>query len=170
MKIDADQVLELLSKSAASELTMYYQYTLLSSILAECEGCNIREIVEAACYKDRKHFEALVERIYQLGGMLPSEINVWGDSPAGISATLSKDMQDIQGMLQRLVETERRAVRNYTRLCNLAAGRDRATYHLALGILNEELEHRAWFSQFINDGLPGPAYDSERPIYIDNES
>jgi len=48
-----------------------------------------------------------------------------------------------------MVEAERCAVRGYTQICNMTAGKDHRTYDLALVILNEEIEHGSWFSEFL---------------------
>jgi ferritin-like protein len=53
------------------------------------------------------------------------------------------------------VEAERCAVRQYTNICNLTAGKDHRTYDLALAILNEEIEHESWFSEFLGEGPSG---------------
>ena len=72
--IDVDQLLDLLVKNAAAELTTYYYYTILRANLIGLEGEGIKEIAEAARIEDRNHFEALVPRIYELGGKLPAAL------------------------------------------------------------------------------------------------
>jgi ferritin-like protein len=51
------------------------------------EGEGIKEIAEAARIKDRNHFEALVPRIYELGGKLPEDMKEFhwrrSDAPCG---------------------------------------------------------------------------------------
>jgi len=54
-----------------------------------------------------------------------------------------------------LVEAERYAVRGYTNICNVTAGKDHRTYDLAQSILNEEVEHESWFSEFPGEGPSG---------------
>ena len=66
--INVNQLVELLVKNAAAELTTYYYYTILRCNLIGLEGEGIKEIAEAARIEDRNHFEALVPRIYELGG------------------------------------------------------------------------------------------------------
>jgi len=53
------------------------------------------------------------------------------------------------------VQTERCAIRTYTDICNYTAGKDHRTDDLALAILNEEVEHEAWFSEFLGEGPSG---------------
>ena len=153
--VDVDQLVELLVKNAAAELTTYYYYTILRVNLIGLEGEGIKEIAEAARIEDRNHFEALVPRIYELGGELPENMKDFHDMSACPPASLPKDPTDVKAVLKVLVEAERCAVRGYTHICNLTAGKDHRTYDLALAILNEEIEHESWFSEFLAEGPSG---------------
>ena len=62
--VNVDQLVELLVKNAAAELTTYYYYTILRVNLIGLEGEGIKEIAETARIEDRNHFEALFPRIY----------------------------------------------------------------------------------------------------------
>jgi ferritin-like protein len=153
--VDVNHLIELLVKNAAAELTTFYYYTILRANLIGLEGETIKEIAETARIEDRNHFEALVPRIYELGGKLPENMvefhNISGCPPASLPA----DPTNITAMLTVLVEAERCAVRQYTHVCNLTAGKDHRTYDLALSILNEEVEHESWFSEFLGEGPSG---------------
>jgi ferritin-like protein len=70
-------------------------------------------------------------------------------------ASLPKKLNDVKEILKVLVEAERCAVRGYTHICNITAGKDHRTYELALAILNEEIEHESWFSEFLGEGPSG---------------
>lgn len=153
--VDVDELVELLVKNAAAELTTYYYYTILRVNLVGLEGEGIKEIAEAARIEDRNHFEALVPRIYELGGKLPENMKDFHDMSACPPASLPKDPTDVKAVLKVLVEAERCAVRGYTHICNLTAGKDHRTYDLALAILNEEIEHESWFSEFLAEGPSG---------------
>jgi ferritin-like protein len=153
--VNVDELLELLIKNAAAELTTFYYYTILRVNLIGLEGEGIKEIAETARIEDRNHFEALVPRIYELGGKLPGDMKVFHDLSACSPANLPKDPTDIKAMLTVLVEAERCAVRGYTHICNFTAGKDHRTYELALAILNEEIEHESWFSEFLGEGPSG---------------
>ena len=89
--INVEKLLELLVKNAAAELTTYYYYTILRANLIGLEGEGIKEIAETARIEDRNHFEALVPRIYELGGKLPDAMNVFHDLSACPPANLPKD-------------------------------------------------------------------------------
>ena len=153
--INLDQLVELLVKNASAELTTYYYYTILRVNLIGLEGEGIKEIAEVARIEDRNHFEALVPRIYELGGKLPESMKEFHDISACPPASLPKKPDNVQDILKVLVEAERCAVRGYTQICNMTAGKDHRTYDLALAILNEEIEHESWFSEFLGEGPSG---------------
>ncbi len=153
--VDVDQLIELLVKNAAAELTTFYYYTILRVNLIGLEGEGVKQIAETARIEDRNHFEALVPRIYELGGELPKDMKTFHDISACPPASLPDNPRDVKAMLQVLVEAERCAVRGYTEICNLTAGKDHRTYELALAILNEEIEHESWFSEFLGEGPSG---------------
>ncbi|OGO10076.1 MAG: DNA protection protein DPS [Chloroflexi bacterium RBG_13_68_17] len=153
--VNVNQLLELLVKNASAELTTYYYYTILRTNLIGLAGEGLKEIAEVARIEDRNHFEALVPRIYELGGKLPGSMVEFHDMSACPPASLPKDPTDIKAMLTVLVEAERCAVRGYTHVCNLTTGKDHRTYDLALAILNEEIEHESWFSEFLGEGPSG---------------
>jgi ferritin-like protein len=153
--VNVDQLVEMLVKNASAELTTYYYYTILRANLIGLEGEGIKEIAEVARVEDRNHFEALVPRIYELGGKLPESMVNFHDISACPPAALPANPTDTKAMLTVLVEAERCAVRGYTHICNLTAGKDHRTYDLSLSILNEEIEHESWFSEFLGEGPSG---------------
>jgi ferritin-like protein len=153
--VDVEKLLQLLVKNAAAELTTFYYYTILRVNLIGLQGEGIKEIAETARIEDRNHFEALVPRIYELGGKLPDDMKEFHDISACPPASLPKKPNDVEGILKVLVEAERCAVRGYTEICSMTAGKDHRTYDLALAILNEEIEHESWFSEFLGEGPSG---------------
>ena len=153
--VDVNKLLDLLVRNSAAELTTYYYYTILRVNLIGLDGEGIKEIAEVARVEDRNHFEALVPRIYELGGGLPANMKDFHDISACPPASLPENPRDIQAMLTVLVQAERCAVRGYTHICNLTAGKDHRTYDLSLAILNEEIEHESWFSEFLGEGPSG---------------
>ncbi len=153
--VNVEKLVELLVKNAAAELTTYYYYTILRVNLIGLQGESLKEIAEVARIEDRNHFEALVPRIYELGGRLPDDMRKFHDMSACPPARLPEDPTDVNAILKVLVEAERCAVRGYTQICNMTAGKDHRTYDLALAILNEEIEHESWFSEFLGEGPSG---------------
>jgi len=153
--VDVEKLLDLLVRNAAAELTTYYYYTILRANLVGLEGETVKEIAETARIEDRNHFEALIPRIYELGGNLPRDMKEFHDLSGCPPAYLPEDRRDTKAMLTVLADAERCAVRQYTNICNLTAGKDHRTYDLALSILHEEIEHESWFSEFLGEGPSG---------------
>ena len=69
-------------------MTTFYYYTILRVNLIGLEGEGLKEIAETARIEDRNHFEALVPRIYELGGKLPDNMKDFHDRPARPPAKL----------------------------------------------------------------------------------
>jgi len=186
--INVKELLDKLVRAASAEFTTYYYYTILRVNAIGLEGEGLKEIIEDARLEDRNHFEALVPRIYELGGELPRDIRDFssmaacpdaylpnqgrgsescsprvGFTSGGVEeekeaiAEVKQAVQqgDIRPLLQVLVEAERCAIRVYTDICNMTFGKDHRTYELSLAILNEEIEHEAWFSEFLGEGPSG---------------
>jgi ferritin-like protein len=153
--VNVPQLVDLLIRNAAAELTTFYYYTILRVNLIGLEGEGIKQIAETARVEDRNHFEALVPRIYELGGMLPKDMKIFHDLSSCSPAVFRQDPRDGKETLKVLVEAERCAVRGYTHICDLTAGKDHRTYDLSLAILHEEIEHESWFAEFLGEGPSG---------------
>jgi ferritin-like protein len=177
--LDVNVLLDKLVAAAGAEFTTFYYYTILRVNAIGLEGEGMKEIIEDARIEDRNHFEALLPRIYELGGKLPDDIRTFADmagcpdaylpdSLGGATGerkapTASTEMgaypplggNAINDLLTVLVEAERCAIRTYTDICNYTAGKDHRTYELSLAILNEEVEHESWFSEFLGEGPSG---------------
>src|SRR6059058_3829616 len=108
--VNVAKLLDLLVRNASAELTTYYYYTILRVNLIGLEGEGLKEITEDARIEDRNHFEALVPRIYELGGKLPEHMNAFHDLSACPPALLPKNPRDINAMLEVLVKAERCAI------------------------------------------------------------
>lgn len=153
--VDAQQLLDLLVRTAIAELSNYYYYTLLKVNLVGVEGEALKKIVEDARQEDLNHFQALVPRIYELGGRLPAnpaDFSAPGENALG--AVL--DGTDVRAILEQLLRSAEYSVRTYTQLCNLTCGKDNRTYSLALAILHEEIEHQVWYLDFLGHGANEP--------------
>jgi len=161
--VDLDKLIKLLVRNAAAELTTYYYYTILRINLIGLDGEGLKTITEDARIEDRNHFEALVPRIYELGGKLPGSMTEFHDLSACPPAHLPDDPANVQEILKVLVEAERCAVKGYNEICNMTFGKDHRTYELALAILNEEIQHEAWFSEFLGEG---PSGHMQRPADV----
>src|ERR671938_1927308 len=140
--VEVDTLIEKLIDAAGAEFTTYYYYTILRMYLAGHE--DYKEICEDARLEDRAHFELITPRIYELGGTIPYDIREFADRASCADAYLP-DNPTAANILQVLLEAERCAIRTWSEVCDLTFGKDPRTYDLASRILNEEVEHEAWF-------------------------
>ncbi|MQA86518.1 MAG: DNA protection protein DPS [Streptosporangiales bacterium] len=176
--LDVNALIDKLVAAAGAEFTTFYYYTILRVNSIGLDGEGMKEIVEDARIEDRNHFEALVPRIYELGGKIPDDIRDFADQAGCPDAYLPDSLggavgqrrgggrtelgeypasagDPIKDLLKVLVEAERCAIRTYTDICNYTVGKDHRTYELSLAILNEEVEHESWFSEFLGEGPSG---------------
>ena len=77
--LDRNVLIDKLVRAAAAEFTTFYYYTVLRVNSIGMEGEGLKEIIEDARIEDRNHFEALVPRIYELGGQIPRDIRAFAD-------------------------------------------------------------------------------------------
>lgn len=175
--LNVDSLVEKLIDAAGAEFTTYYYYTILRMHLAGKE--DYKEICEDARLEDRSHFELITPRIYELGGSIPKDIRHFADRSGCPDAYLPED-PTAANILTVLLEAERCAVRTWNEICDLTFGKDPRTYDMAQRILNEEIEHEAWFIELLSmerdgvarpsghfrRGTPGEApYSSNTPFY-----
>ena len=155
--LDVDSLVEKLIDAAGAEFTTYYYYTILRMYLAGNE--DYKEICEDARLEDRSHFELITPRIYELGGSIPKDIRHFADRSGCPDAYLPEDPTAVN-ILTVLLEAERCAVRTWNEICDLTFGKDPRTYDMAQRILNEEIEHEAWFIELLSmerDGVARPS-------------
>lgn len=158
--LDPEKLRTKLIDAVAAEFTTYYYYTDLRMHLAGHE--DYKEITEDARLEDRAHFELAMPRIYELGGKLPRDIKNFAKRSSCPDAKLPKEREDVKAedILEILLEAERCAIRTWTEICDMTFGKDPRTYDIASRILQEEIEHEAWFLELLSkerDGEVNPA-------------
>jgi len=145
--VNVKELIEKLIDAAGAEFTTYYYYTILRMHLAGNE--DYKEICEDARLEDRSHFELITPRIYELGGGIPRDIRAFADR-AGCPDAYLPEPPTAANILTVLLEAERCAVRTWSEVCDLTFGKDPRTYDMASRILQEEIEHEAWFIELLS--------------------
>ncbi|MGH6943403.1 MAG: DNA protection during starvation protein, partial [Geminicoccaceae bacterium] len=155
--LNVEELREKLIDAAGAEFTTYYYYTILRMHLAGKE--DYKEICEDARLEDRSHFELITPRIYELGGGLPRDIREFADRAGCPDAYLPANATAVE-ILTVLLEAERCAIRTWNEICDLTLGKDPRTHNFASRILQEEIEHEAWFIELLSmerDGVARPS-------------
>jgi ferritin-like protein len=155
--LDPEELREKLVDAIGAEFSTYYYYTNLRMHLAGNE--DYKEIAEDARLEDRAHFELVAPRVYELGGKLPNDITEFMDRASCPHAELPDD-PSAENVLEVLLEAERCAIRTWADVCDMTEGKDPRTHDMAQRILQEEIEHEAWFVELLSmerDGEVNPA-------------
>jgi ferritin-like protein len=154
---DPEEIRETLIDAIGAEFSTYYYYTNLRTHLAGNE--DYKEITEDARLEDRAHFELVMPRVYELGGKLPNDIGDFMDRAGCPHAELPEDPSP-ENILETLLEAERCAIRTWSEVCDMTRDCDPRTYDMAQRILQEEMDHEAWFIELLSmerDGEVNPA-------------
>ena len=155
--VDVEELREKLIDAIAAEFTTYYYYTNLRAHLAGEE--DYKEITEDARLEDRAHFELVFPRVFELGGALPNDIRDFADRASCADAHIPTPMGgddidpselEVEDILEVLLEAERCAIRTWSEICDMTRDADPRTYDMAQRILNEEMDHEAWFIELLS--------------------
>jgi ferritin-like protein len=149
-----NKILSLLNQNMAKEITANQLYKILSIYLEELNNYSMIETIDVACAMDRRHFKSLLQYYQHISGKFPDCINEFDVNLNDPTSILPNAKLNLKEAFEKMIEVKQSSVLGYTRLCNLIFYRDRKTYLLVLGILNEELELKTWFSQFVDAKYP----------------
>ncbi|MCM8784466.1 MAG: ferritin [Candidatus Omnitrophica bacterium] len=146
---DVKKIVTLLNKALADEWLAYYQYWIGAKVACgQMRGAVVGELEQHAG-EELKHAEMLVGRIIQLGGtpiLKPEEwykqTNCGYDAPENPS---------VKAILKQNIKGEQCAIEVYKRLSEVAKEKDVVTYHLALEIMEDEIEHEEDLEALLND-------------------
>jgi ferritin-like protein len=164
--LDVDEVIKGLVYNASVEFTAYYYFTNLRAHCTGMEGEGVKGVIEDARLEDLSHFESCIQRIYELGGILPNDAMEFVRMSGCEFLQLPNPHTNLQEILKKCLAAEQGAIVNWNKMCNLTHGKDPATYDIAKDILKEEIEHEAWFLELIHGRPSGHMrrrYSGERP-------
>lgn len=164
--LDVDEVIKGLVYNASVEFTAYYYFTNLRAHCTGLGGEGVKGVVEDARLEDLSHFESSIQRIYELGGILPNDAMEFVRMSGCEFLQLPNPSTNLQEILKKCLAAEQGAIVNWNKMCNMTIGKDPATYDIAKDILKEEIEHEAWFLELINGRPSGHMrrrYPGERP-------
>ncbi len=146
---DVKKIVTLLNKAFADEWLAYYQYWIGAKIAHGQMRKAITDEFEEHADEELKHAGMLTERIIQLGGtpiLEPTEwykmTNCGYDTP---------DNPAIKALLKQNIKSEQCAIEVYKKLAEATKVTDVITYHLALEILKDEIQHEEDLEAFLKD-------------------
>ena len=164
--LNVEEVVKGLIYNASVEFTAYYYFTNLRAHCTGLEGEGVKGVIEDARLEDLSHFESCIQRIYELGGILPNDAMEFVRMSGCEFLQLPTPHTNLQEILQKCLAAEQGAIVNWNKLCNMTIGKDPTTYDISKDILKEEIEHEAWFLELIHGRPSGHMrrrYPGERP-------
>ena len=149
IKINLEELLQILNEAYAEEWLAYYQYWLGAKLAAgQMRPAVAAEFAEHA-KEELEHADMLADRIVQLGGTPILNPDDWSKHAKCKYAALQKE--DTATLVMQNLLSERCAVGRYQNICDLCFGKDYETFRISAHILKEELEHEQEMEDFLKD-------------------
>lgn len=149
VKMDVDELIELLNKALADEWLAHYQYWVGAKVVAgPMKDALITELLEHAT-QEMEHAELLADRIDQLGGtpiLTPAEwfklTNCEYEPP---------EDNYVQSVIEQNIRGEQCAISVYDELMKKTRDADQVTYNIATHIIEQEIEHEQDLQGLLED-------------------
>ena len=149
VKMNVDELINILNKALSDEWLAYYQYWIGAKVVkGPMKDAVIAELTLHAT-EELSHAELLSARIVQLGGtpvLTPAE---WfKQTTCGYDAPSNPYVEEI---LNQNIKGEQCAIKVYSGLLDLTREADPVTYNIVLTILTQEVEHEEDLSALKED-------------------
>lgn len=149
VKMDVDELINLLNKALSDEWLAYYQYWVGAKVVkGPMKDAVIAELVLHAT-EELSHAELIATRIIQLGGtpvLSPSE---WLKiTTCGYDPPVDPFVEEI---LNQNIKGEQCAIRIYNEMLDITRVADPVTYNIILTIISQEVEHEEDLSALKED-------------------
>jgi len=139
VKMNVDELINLLNKALADEWLAYYQYWIGAKVVKGPMKDAVIAELDLHATEELAHAVLLTTRIIQLGGtpvLSPAEwmkiTNCGYDAPAD---------PYVEKVLEQNIKGEQCAIKTYNNLLGLTREGDPVSYNMILGILSQEVEH-----------------------------
>ena len=152
VKVDVEKLLELLKKAYADEWIAYYSYKWAADMAEGLNSPILAEVADKIADEEEEHADELAWRIIELGGEVPRDFEKLHDLANCKKVKYPKDVRDLKGMLEALVEAEGCAIEVYNSILKFLGPcyeKDVRTFHLIQHIISEEIKHEETFQNLI---------------------
>jgi bacterioferritin len=139
VKMDVDELINLLNKALSDEWLAYYQYWVGSKVVkGPMKDAVIAELTLHAT-EELGHAELISARIIQLGGTPVLSPEEWlKKTNCGYDSPVDPYVEEI---LNQNIKGEQCAIRVYNELLDITRTADPVTYNIILQIISQEVEH-----------------------------
>jgi len=139
VKMDVDELINLLNKALADEWLAYYQYWIGAKVVKGPMKDAVTAELTLHATEELTHAELLATRIVQLGGTPVLSPDEWPKiTNCGYDAP--KDPY-VEIILDQNIKGEQCAIRTYSKLLDITREADPVTYNIILQIITDEVEH-----------------------------
>ena len=139
VKMNVDELINLLNKALADEWLAYYQYWIGAKVVRGPMKDAVIAELDLHATEELAHAALLTTRIIQLGGtpvLSPAEwmkiTNCGYDAPSD---------PYVGKVLEQNIRGEQCAIKTYNNLLGITREGDPVSYNMILGILSQEVEH-----------------------------
>lgn len=149
VRMNVDELLNLLNKALSDEWLAYYQYWIGAKVVkGPMKDAVIAELTLHAT-EELSHAELIVARIIQLGGIpVLSPADWFKMTNCGYEAPVDHYVEEV---LNQNIKGEQCAIRVYNALLDTTREADPVTYNMVLTILSQEVEHEEDLSALKED-------------------
>lgn len=149
VKMNVDELLNLLNKALADEWLAYYQYWLGAKVVKGPMKDAVIAELNLHATEELSHAELLALRIVQLGGTPVLSPDKWIEiTNCGYDAPSDPYVGVI---LDQNIKGEQCAIKTYNRLLDITRETDPVTYNIVLQIITDEVEHEEDLSSLKED-------------------
>ena len=147
--LDVEKLILMLNEALAEEWLAYYQYWIGARMMEGPMRSEIEPELLLHATQELGHAVLVVNRILQLGGIPILNPNQW----ASYARCDYEEPTDpyVEAILEQNLRGERCAIQRYEEIAEFTAGKDLATYQMAITIMNDELEHEQDIESFLRD-------------------
>ncbi|WP_300526634.1 ferritin-like domain-containing protein [Aminiphilus sp.] len=147
--VNVQELLQLLNKALADEWLAYYQYWIGAKVAKGRMRGIIQGELEEHAQDELRHADMLVERIIQLGGTPLLEPKAWYEQ-TNCGYDVPSDPNTLK-LVQQNIQGEQCAIEVYKKILDFVKDKDVVTYHMALEILEDEVEHEEDLEAILED-------------------
>lgn len=147
--LDVTKLIQMLNEALAEEWLAYYQYWVGARVMEGPMRSEVEPELLLHATEELGHAELVANRILQLGGTPLLNPNQWSQ----YSKCPYEEPTDpyIVEILKQNLAGERCAIQRYQDIAEFTHGKDMSTHQMAIGILNDELEHEHDIQDFLAD-------------------
>jgi bacterioferritin len=139
VKMNVDELINLLNKALSDEWLAYYQYWIGAKVVKGPMKDAVISELDLHATEELTHAQLLVTRIVQLGGTPVLNPENWFKlTNCGYDAPEDPYVEEV---LNQNIKGEQCAIRTYSKLMDLTREADPVTHDIILQIITDEVEH-----------------------------